>query len=322
MGVSERSETRLAIFGLGGVGAALLELLAERHPALRLTGIADSRGALAGDLNLRDALAVKRAGSLPTEVPRSDLLKIADPDVVVDVMSCDPDTAEPALSVILEAFEHGAHVVTANKTPLARFWSDIRGAAERAGRRLGYSSAAGAALPAVAVARALARVDEVTAFEGVLTGTTTFVLDEMANGVPFQEAVGRAQDQGIAEPDPTVDVGGWDTAAKVVILANTLWNTNCSIGDVDVTGLSEGVQPVREGRPTRVVGRARRDGGWVVEPVLLAADHPLAALKGRDKGVVFFGPAIGQVMVAGGRSHPKGAAAAVLGDVLELAGQH
>ena len=62
-------------------------------------------------------------------MPRSDLLKMADPDVVVDVMSCDPHTAEPALSVILEAFEHGAHVVTANKTPLARFWSDIRGAA-------------------------------------------------------------------------------------------------------------------------------------------------------------------------------------------------
>jgi homoserine dehydrogenase len=91
---------------------------------------------------------------------------------------------------------------------------------------------------------------------------------------------------------------------------------------VDVTGLSDGVQPVREGRRTRVVGRARRDGGRVVEPVQLAADHPLAALKGRDKGVVFFGPAIGHVTVAGGRSHAKGAAAAVLGDVLELAGEH
>ena len=322
MGVSERSETRLAIFGLGGVGTALLQRLAERRTGLRLTGVVDSRGALAGDLNPRDALAVKQAGSLPSEVSRSDLLKIADPDVVVDVMSCDSHTAEPALSVILEAFEHGAHVVTANKTPLARFWSDIRGAAVRAGKRLGYSSAAGAALPAVAVARSLARVDEVTAFEGVLTGTTTFVLDEMAKGVSFQDAVRRAQKQGIAEPDPTIDVGGWDTAAKVVILANTLWNTNCSISDVDVTGLSDDVQPVRGGRPTRMVGRARRVGGQVVEPVQLAADHPLAALKGRDKGVVFYGPAIGQVMVAGGRSHPKGAAAAVLGDVLELAGEH
>ena len=100
-------------------------------------------------------------------------------------------------------------------------------------------------------------MDEVTAFEGVLTGTTTFVLDEMAKGVSFDDAVRSAQEEGIAEPDPTVDVGGWDTAAKVVILANTLWNTHRSISDVDVTGLSEDVQPVREGRPTRVVGRAR-----------------------------------------------------------------
>jgi homoserine dehydrogenase len=320
-GMSERSETRVAIFGLGGVGTALLELLAERHPPIRLTGIADSQGGLAGDLDPLGALAVKRAGSLPAEVPHSDLLKVADPDVVVDVMSCDAQTAEPALSVILEAFEHGAHVVTANKSPLAYFWSVVRGAAERARRRLGYSSAAGAALPAVAVARSLARVDEITAFEGVLTGTTTFVLDQMAKGVTFQDAVSRAQEQGIAEPDPTLDLGGWDTAAKVVILANTLWNTNFSINDVNVTGLCEDVQPMHEGRPTRLVGRARREGTLVVEPMLLTADHPLVTLKEREKGVVFFSPAIGQVMVAGGRSHAKGAAAAVLGDVLELVGE-
>lgn len=316
-----RSEARVAVFGLGGVGRALLELLAERDLPLRLSGVADSYGAIAGDLDPHDILAAKSAGPLPAEVSRSDLLEMAAPDVVVDVVSCDPQTAEPALSVILDAFEHRAHAVTANKTPLARFWSDIEVARKRAGKGLGYASAAGAALPAVAVARWLARVDDVTSFEGVLTGTTTFVLDEMAKGASLQDAVRSAQEQGIAEPDPSTDVGGWDTAAKVVILANTLWGTNYSITDVDVTGLTDEVEPRREGRTTRLVGRARRDGQLLaVEPTVLPADHPLGVIQGSDKGVVFFGPAIGQVSVTGGRSHPKGAAASVLGDVLELTG--
>lgn len=318
--MSALSEPRVAVFGLGGVGTALLELLVERGSSLRLTGVADSRGVLGGDLDARDVLEMKRMGSLPSEVARSDLMKIADPDVVVDVMACDPKTGEPALSLIFDAFEHGAHVVTANKTPLARSWPDVMEAARRAGKRLGYASAAGAALPAVAVAKALARMDAVSSFEGVLTGTTTFVLDQMARGVRFEDAVRRAQEQGIAEPDPTVDVGGWDTAAKVVILANTLWGTTYSIDDVDVTGLSDDVEPVRDGRPARLVGRAEREGKLAVAPVLLAEDHLLAVLRGRNKGVVFEGPAIGRVVVTGGRSHPTGAAAAVLGDILEVTG--
>ncbi|MDQ3765915.1 MAG: homoserine dehydrogenase, partial [Actinomycetota bacterium] len=123
--MSAPSESRIAVFGIGGVGEALLELLVERSPSLRLTGVADSRGALAGDLDPRDVLEMKRMGPLPSEVAGSDLVKIGDPDVVVDVMACDPKSGEPALSLIFDAFEHGAHVVTANKMPLARSWPEV-----------------------------------------------------------------------------------------------------------------------------------------------------------------------------------------------------
>jgi homoserine dehydrogenase len=315
--VSERSDVCVAVFGLGGIGVAFLELLSERDIHVRLTGVADSRGAVTGDLDPRAVIELKRAGSLPAEIPHADVVKLAEPNVVVEVMSCDFATGEPALSVILEAFGHGAHVVTANKAPLARRWADIQDAAARAGKRLGYVSAAGAALPAVAVARSLGRADVIDAFEGVLTGTTTFILDEMANGTPFGDAVRRAQEGGIAEPDPSVDISGWDTAAKVVILANTMWGTAHSLDDVAITGLSENLAVAGDG-PLRLVGSARRDGELVVEPRRFAPDHPLSGLRGRDKGVVFLGPSVGQVMVAGGRSHPRGAAAAVLGDVLEV----
>jgi homoserine dehydrogenase len=317
-----RDEVRVTVFGLGGVGLALLELMTRRAASLRLSGVADSHGAMAGELDPAVVLDMKQKGPIPAAVPRADVLNSTRPDVVVDVMSCDFGTAEPSLSVILAGFSAGSHVVTANKAPLARFWREIFTAAATTRRHLAYAGAAGASLPAVAVARTLSRTDEVDSFEGVLTGTTTFILEQMAAGLSLDDAVRGAQARGISEPDPSIDVGGLDTAAKVIILANTLWGMELNIKDVQLTGLHEDMEVSREGRKVRLVGRAERNGKDVkleVAPSLLDVDHPLASLRGSDKGVVFSGPAIGRVLVSGGRSSPRAAAGAVLGDILELA---
>lgn len=312
--------TRIAVFGLGGVGRAFLELLAERPRGLRLVAAADSRGALVGELSPAEVLRRKAAGPLPPGPALHDLLARAAPDIVVDLSSCDFRTAEPSLSIMSASLDAGARVVTANKAPLARAWRRLHAGANGA-RRIGYAAAAGAALPAVIVARTLRREDAVQSFDAVLTGTTTFVLDAMAAGATAEEAVRVAQERGIAEPDPAIDVGGWDTAAKLVILANTLWDCDLGLDRVDVTGI-EGADPaaVRAGG-VRLVGGAERRGDTVharVAPVPLDVGHPLARLRGAEKGVVFRGTDTGEVLVAGGRSHPRGAAAAALGDVLEF----
>jgi homoserine dehydrogenase len=315
--------TRVALFGLGSVGRALLELLEERSLPVELVGAADSRGGIAGALDPSKVLEMKKRGPLPGDVLGTQLLEASRPDVVIDVMSCDFASGEPSLGIMLDAIGRGVHVATANKAPLARYWTKLWEAADASGASIGYSGAAGAALPAVAVARSLARLDRIDSFEGVLTGTTTFVLDEMSAGTSFADAVRAAQDAGIAEPDPSIDVGGWDTAAKVVILANTLWEGSLTLDDVNVTGLDE-ASIANAKRKLRLVGEAIRTDHGVelkVEPRPIDPSHPLDVLKERDKGIVFRGPAIGDVVVAGGRSHPRGAAASVLGDVLELAGR-
>lgn len=320
--IRPRSErARVVVVGLGGVGVALLELMGERAHEMQLVGVADSKGSLAGKLDPSAILLAKRYGPLPPGVSGVNFLDSAKPDVVVDVTACDFRTTEPALSVILGGFEAGAHVATANKMPLARFWTEIGAAGAARGRRLGYSGATGAALPALAVARSLARMDAVDSIEGILTGTTTFILDELARGEKFKDALLRAQEQGIAEPDPSVDIGGWDTAAKMVILANTIWGTDLTLDSVRVQGLEAGSGLGQTEGRLRLIGRATREGGVVnvdVGPSPLGTEHPLASLRGSEKGVVFRGPTIGHVVVSGGRSSPRGAAAAVLGDVVEL----
>lgn len=313
---------RVALFGLGGVGRAFLELLHERDTGLELVLAADSRGALIGDgLDPAAVLERKAAGLPPASASVAALLDRAGADIVVDLTACDFRTAEPAASVLLAALSRGASVVTANKAPLARRWREIRGAAAERGLQIGYASAAGAALPAVEVARALGRADRIESIEGVLNGTASFVLRETATGRSFGDAVRTAQEQGIAEPDPSMDLGGWDTASKLVILANTLWDVALDLDDVAVTGIDETNASDADGAPVQLIGRAQVAGGDIVadvRPRTLAHGHPLAALAAGEKGVLFEGPSIGRVLVSGGRSSPRGAAAAALGDVLRI----
>ena len=317
---SDADGRRIALFGIGGVGRAFLELLVERPHGLQLVAAADSGGALAGDLSSREVLERKSAGGLPPGPDPAALVGETAPAVIVDLSACDFHTAEPSMSILCAGLSAGAAVVTANKAPLARSWDRLAGHPKGVGR-IGYTAAAGAALPAVPVARTLRRTDELHSFDAVLTGTTTFVLDAMSAGATREDAVRAAQSRGIAEPDPSIDLGGWDTAAKLVILARTLWDCDLDLDAVAVAGI-EAADPdeLRLGG-VRLVGSARRADDGVdarVGPLRLDGDHPLAGLRGSEKGVVFRGPVVGDVLVSGGRSHPRAAAAAALGDVLEF----
>lgn len=315
---------RVALFGLGGVGRALLELIDERDLPVAIVGAADSSGGVGRDVAPRELLKMKSSGPLPADVDPTQLIDECEPDVVIDVMSCDFDTGEPSLGIMLQALGKGISVATANKAPLARYWTKLWETATGTRASIGYAGASGAALPAAAVARTLARVDRIDSFEGILTGTTTFVLDEMARGSSFVDALSGAQRAGIAEPDPIIDVGGWDTAAKTVIIANTLWEAAVSLDDVAVTGVDENLRLDDPQRKVRIVGEGVRRANGVhlrVGPREIEMGHALGGLQGRDKGIVFYGRSIGQVVVSGGRSHPRGAAASVIGDVLDLGGR-
>jgi homoserine dehydrogenase len=318
--VAER-RPRLALFGLGGVGRALLELFDERSTPVELVAASDSRGTLEGAFSPAEVLRHKAQGLPAGRVEPAELLARVRADIVVDLTSCSFATGEPAAGLLRAGLEAGASVVTANKAPLARNWSALHAIAARDGLRIGYAGAAGAALPAVAVAQALGRADRIESIEGVLTGTSSYVLARVAGGETLHEAITGAQAAGIAEPDPSLDLGGWDTAAKLVILANTVWDGALSLDDVAVTGIDETSIAGLEGVAVHLIGRAeRRDGAVVAEvrPRGIDADHPLAALRSAEKGVSLSGPGIGRVTVSGGRSSPRGAATAVLGDVMQI----
>jgi homoserine dehydrogenase len=163
--------------------------------------------------------------------------------------------------------------------------------------------------------------------EGILNGTTNYILTRMyEDGCPYAEALAEAQKMGVAEPDPSLDVEGRDTANKILLIANEVLQAGLSLGDIPVEGITrvkpEDIQKARkEGKVIKLIGKAEKKDGKVaasVAPMALPADHPLASVRGTEKAVSYLTDTMDRVTVSGGKSNPMGAAAAILKDIIRI----
>ena len=257
-----------------------------------------------------------------------DLVRSASADTLIETTPTDIRTGEPALSHIREALGRGIHVVSANKGPFIRAYRELTALAREKNLNLKISAAAAAALPTIDVAETCLAGAEILKVEGVLNGTTNFILSRMrTNGQSYEEALAEAQALGIAETDPTLDVEGFDTANKLALIANVCMGADLTPDDLERTGiagisLGEVQGASAEGKIMRLVGVAKRDeSGRVsarVAPELLPPDHPLAGVEGAEKGITYTSDTMDRVTVVGGKSDPRGAAAALLKDLINI----
>ena len=247
---------KVALIGFGTVGRSLAKLIALKgrsieekyNTRLSIIAIADSGGA-----------AIKEEGFTSyellrlTEFPRSavstyspygvpgaevaDIYRRIVPDIHVEATPSNYVDGEPGISNVLYALESGAHVVSCNKAPFVLKYSYIMNLASGKELRIKFKATVMAGTPLVDLLMSL-KGYEVERVEGVLNGTTNFILTEMhENLITYEEALKKAQVMGIAESDPDLDVKGWDSAAKLVIISNVL-GKSLSLGDVIRDGLS------------------------------------------------------------------------------------
>lgn len=295
----------LCLLGFGNVGRALVRLLAEKEGALReefrigwrVTGVATRR---MGRLAASDGFSVEEllSGEPATRVPHApadvkEWLAAARCDVLFETTSLEPLTGEPAVSHVRAGLEHGAHVVTANKGTIVHAYRELSGLARGRGRRFLFEATV-TDFPVFSLFRGSLPAARLEAFSGVFNSTTNVILDEIASGGTFDGGVRRAQGLGIAETDPTHDVDGWDSAVKACALANVLMDAGLKLEEVSregIRGLSD--EEVRaahaEGRPFRLVARARRDGGGgvkaAVRPEQVEPRGPFASVLGTTLAV-------------------------------------
>ena len=258
----------------------------------------------------------------------TDIIGRIEPGVLVECTPSDLKTGEPGLTHISDALENGWHVAAASKGALVLKFRELNDLAAKRGVRLMASGAAAAALPTLDVGIGSLSGAEILGIEGILNGTTNYILTKMEAGVTYAQALAEAQARGIAETDPTMDVDGWDTAAKLLIISNSVLGTGFRLDDVGITGIRD-IAPhlvpkaAEAGKALRLMGKASkedREHPWRLEVglALLDADHPLFGVRGTTKGVTFYTDTMGPVTVVGGRSDPRGTGAALLKDIINI----
>ena len=195
-------------------------------------------------------------------------------DVVIELLG----GAEPARTLISKALRLGRSVVTANKALLATELTNLQRLASVNGASLRYSAAVGGVLPALETIERARRVGPLHSISGVLNGTTNFILDHLANGLSFTDALIAARQHGYAERDPQLDLNGTDAAQKLILLARAAFDLDLSLSSIRRQGI-ESVDAPQRGRVTRLVAECRSDAA-TVSPLELPRDHPLARVSG------------------------------------------
>ena len=296
----------LGLLGCGVVGSAVVRGLQAMDSDLRLAAVA-----------VRDVGKPRACDLAGVAVGGDPLAVVEDPavDVVVEVMG----GVEPARALVERALRLGKPVVTANKALLAAHGPALRACAGAVPLR--YEAAVAGAVPVVRALSALLTADRITKIEGVLNGTTTFVLSRMESaGVTLAEAVAEAQARGYAEADPTRDLDGTDAADKLAVLVQHAFGEPLRSEQVQRLGIDWLEPRHMDGqRRWRLVATAVRGRCARVEPVPLRAEHPFARLTGPDNAVTVYGERSGPVTLSGAGAGGDATACAVLADLADAA---
>jgi homoserine dehydrogenase len=199
--------------------------------------------------------------------------------------------------------------------------------AREGGVRLRFCGTVAGGLPAVNLGQRDMAGATIHRLEALPNLTTSFILDRMAHGSTYAQAVADAQAQGFAEADPSLDVEGWDAANKLVILANSVLGVPATLDDIQVEGITgitladlEAAQG--RGHTIKLLASAVRqeDGSYAltVAPTSLPADHPLARLGGQQMGIVYHTDIYGTISAAITETEPVPSAATMLRDLLSI----
>lgn len=323
---------RVGVAGLGVVGAETVRLLRQSAPDwARRLGVRIELAAVCDRRVDRKAKALGLGSSVRRYRMPAELA--ADPhlDVVVETLGGLSD----ARALVLESLKRSRHVVTANKRLLAHHWEELFEAARVARRRLYFEGSVAGGIPILAALhRSLAgnRIDRVL---GILNGTTNYILTRMAHtGASLDSALAEAQEKGLAERDPALDLDGTDAAHKVAVLASLVtgrWVPPKAVAHAGITDLAPedmafAIQSL--GRTIRLIGCVDID--WSAKPATVAChvyptlvplDHPLAAVHHEYNAVLVQASAAGDLMFYGKGAGAGPAASAVVGDLFLLAAE-
>jgi homoserine dehydrogenase len=312
---------KIAIAGLGTVGGGVIKALAARNDDL------STRAGRKLDVVAVSAREAKKARGfdIPNFVADPLALAAGDADVVVELIGGEEGVARQLAET---ALANGKHVITANKALLAKHGRALAELAETQNVALKFEAAVAGGIPIVKTLRESLVAYDVQAVKGILNGTCNYILTEMeATGAGFADVLKDAQKLGYAEADPTLDVGGGDTAHKLALLAALVFGTAPDLSSMTVEGIEHvtaaDIHFASEfGFRIKLLGVARRTAQGVeqkVSPSMVRIRSPLANVDGAQNGVMVDAGAAGPFFFSGRGAGEAPTASAVISDIVEAA---
>ena len=314
-------EVVLGLLGLGNIGGGVWDLIREfGAETAKRTGV---------QLRVKKALVLDKRIHGGKEVPyevlttdRSDILEDPEIQIVCEFLGGE----QPAASWMLRALENGKSVVTANKMALSLHFDELREMAQRTGAGLYYEASVGGAIPIINAIQSPLISNHIEQIMGIVNGTTNYILTRMAaEGAEYEDVLRDAQRLGLAEPNPTADVEGYDAQYKLSILGSIGFHTRVNVDDVYREGItkinSEDISFGREmGYVLKLLAIGKDNGESIearVHPAFLPADHPLARVDGSLNAVYLYGHSFKDMMLEGRGAGDAPTASAIVGDIIQ-----
>ncbi|NLA12859.1 MAG: homoserine dehydrogenase [Tissierellia bacterium] len=336
---------RIGIVGFGGVGRAFLNLIYNKKNKLESEGIYFQVNYIIGrtggvynkhgiDLHkfinfLFDQKDITKYcdGGKAEDINFELMLNNKDIDLMVEMTPTNKETGEPGMTHITRCLENNINVVTSNKGPILLAYHKLYNLAKANKVQLGIGCTTGGALPSINGGFIDLAGADIISIEGVLNGTTNFILKEMEDtGCNYDDALKEAQRLGIAETNPALDVEGFDTASKLLILTNVLMNTEKTMDDIFIEGITK-LTPHDINRAKsmnkkyKLVGKTQILDNKIemeVKLQLLDPSNPLYGVEGKNKAVRYISDTLGELTIMGGASGVTPAAASILRDIINI----
>lgn len=314
---------KIGLLGLGTVGRGVYRILEENKDIIQ------QRAGVKLEIKkiLVRSLAKDRGINISEQLLTTDpqeLLADSEIKIIVEVLG----GINPTLDYVLAALNSGKSVVTANKDMMAEYGESLFTAAQNNNCDLLFEASVAGGIPIIRTLKQSLAGNKIEAIYGIINGTTNYMLTKMfQEGSDFKDVLAEAQAKGYAESDPTADVGGFDAARKLAILASIAFNTRVPLSKVHTEGITNitaaDITSASElGYTIKLLGIAKEQQAGIevrVHPTFIPKEHPLAAVGDVFNAVFVRGNAVGDTMFYGKGAGELPTASAVVADIMDAA---
>ena len=328
---------RIILCGFGVVGQSFAKLLESRSEDLyaryglkpRIVGVFDRNGSAVDTSGLdvsrlidakKKYNSVKKYSETKNNVSGIEMINDLEAEVLIETTQSNYNDAEPGMTHIVNAMKRGMHVISVNKGPLALAFPSLMELADYNRDIFRFSGTVGGGTPILDFAKNSLRGERIVSFDGILNGTTNYILTNMADGMSFNDALSDAKQKGYVEADESLDLDGLDAAAKLVILANWIMGMKVTMPDIKRTGIreidsSDIKRATEKNCAIKLIASCNKK--LVVEPKEITVDDPLC-VSGTLNAISFTSEHSGTQTIIGRGAGGTETASSILRDLIDI----